>query len=195
MKRPPKKSPAATVALASILGRTSVSASSSVTVTCPTRSRCTAATRPLWTPDTMTGSPSFSPATLVNTTRAVIPWEERDRPVSQNIPTTKTRSPARTSPPTPTSCLYVRSIGALALNERHFQVPLQELLHRRVFRRDDLFGRAHGANLRLPEQRDPVRHPERPADVVRHYHARDPQLLLQALHQPVDHIGVYGVEA
>src|SRR5690348_8545246 len=194
MKRPPKKSPAATVAVASIFGRSAGSTSWSVTVTCPTRSSVTASTRPRCTPETITGSPTLRPATFVNATRALKPLPEKERPVSQNIPRTNTASPARTRPPTPTSCLYVRSIGALALNERHFQIPLQELLYCRVLRSHDLLRGPHRPNLRLPEQRDLVGHPEGPADVVGHHYACDAELFLQALDEPVDDVRIHGVE-
>src|SRR5437879_5381392 len=63
----------------------------------------------------------------------------------------------------------------LGLDQAHFEVALEELLHRRVARGEDLLGGPHGADLRLPQQRHPVRHPERAAHVVRPHHARHAQ--------------------
>src|SRR5205807_2051214 len=132
MNLAPKKSSEVTIAVASTCGRTAASFSSRVTVTRPTRSSVTFPTRPLRTPETSTWSPSLRPLTLVNTTCAVTPLEENDLPVSQNMPTTKSTRPSSTIAPTPTSCLYVRSIVALAVDDGHLQVALQELLHRRI---------------------------------------------------------------
>src|SRR2546425_1395564 len=194
MNLAPKKSFDVTTALASTWGRTAGSFRSRVTVTRPTRSSVTFPTRPLVTPEISTGSPSLRPLTLVNTACAVTRLVRSERPVSQNMPATKTTSPSSTIAPTPTSCLYVRSIVAFGVNEGHLQVALEELLHRGVLGVQDLFARAHGADLRLPQQRDAVGDAERPAHVVRHHHAGDADLLLQSLDQPVDHVGVYGVE-
>src|SRR6267143_583069 len=194
MNLAPKKSLDVTTALASTWGRTAGSFRSRVTVTRPTRSSVTFPTRPLVTPETSTGSPSFRPLTLLNTARAVTGLARSERPVSQNIPATKTTRPSSTIAPTPTSCLYVRSIVALALDDGHLEVALEELVHRRVLGLQDLFARAHGADLRLPQQGDAVGHAERPAHVVRHHHAGDADLLLQPLDQPVDHVGGHRVE-
>src|SRR5437667_10691090 len=95
-----------------------------------------------------------------------------------------TRNPTSTSAPTVTSCLYVRSMGlpvglGLRLDQGHLEIALHELLHRRIARLEDLLGLPHRADLRLPQERDAVRHAERAAHVVRHYHARHSQLVLQ----------------
>src|SRR5882762_5395430 len=156
-----------------------------VTVTCPTRSSRTCPTRPFFTPDTRTGSPSFRPLMFLNTTFTGIAFATIDRPVSQNMKPTSTRAP------TVTSRLYVTSTRrSLGLNQRHLEIPFQELQHRGILGREDLLRRAHGADLRLPQQRHPVRHPERAPHVVRHHYARHPQLVAQPLDQPVDHVGV-----
>src|SRR2546425_2901542 len=194
MNLAPKKSFEVTTALASTWGRTPGSFRSRVTVTRPTRSSVTLPTRPLVTPETRIGSPSFRPLTLLNTARAVMRLVRSERPVSQNMPATNTTRPSSTIAPTPTSCLYVRSIVALAVDDGHLQVALQELGHRGVLGLQDLLARAHGADLRLPQQRDAVGHAERAAHVVRHHHAGDTDLVLQPLNQPVDHVGVHGVE-
>src|SRR5713101_7118757 len=194
MNLAPKKSFDVTTALASTWGRTAGSFRSRVTVTRPTRSSVTFPTLPLVTPEISTGSPSLRPLTLVNTARAVTRLVRSERPVSQNMPATKTTRPSSTMAPTPTSCLYVRSIATFAVDQRHLQVALQEQLHRGVLGVQDLFARAHGADLRLPQQCDAVGDAERPAHVVRHHHARHADLLLQPLDQPVDHVGVHGVE-
>src|SRR3989449_4227221 len=72
------------MARASLCGRTSGSRLK-VTVTCPTRSRRTCPTRPFFTPDTRTGSPSFRPLTFLNTTFTGMAVETIERPVSQNM--------------------------------------------------------------------------------------------------------------
>src|SRR5216683_389759 len=145
----PRKSAEATLARASLWGRTSGSRLS-VTVTCPTRSSRTCPTRPFFTPDTRTGSPSFKPLMFVNTTK-----------------------PTSTSAPTVTSRLYVTSTRrSLGLDQRHLEIALEELQHRGILGREDLVRRAHRADLRLPQERHPVRHPERASHVVRHHHAR-----------------------
>src|SRR5881628_2639669 len=190
----PRKSAEATVARASLWGRTSGSRLS-VTVTCPTRSRRTCPTRPFFTPDTRTGSPSFKPLTFLNTTSTGIALETIERPVSQNIKPVNTTKPTSTRAPTVTSRLYVTSTRhSLGSNRRHREIALQELQHRGILGREDLVRRADGADLRLPQQRHPVRHAERPPHVVRHHHARHAQLVAQPLDQPVDHIGVHGIE-
>src|SRR2546426_4689651 len=193
MNLAPKKSFEVTTALASTWGRTPGSFRSRVTVTRPTRSSVTLPTRPLVAPETRIGSPSFRPLTLLNTARAVTRLVRSERPVSQNMPATNTTRPSSTIAPTPTSCLYVRSIVALA-DDGHLQVALEELMHGRVLRLQDLLARAHGADLRLPQQGDTVGDAERAAHVVRHHHAGDADLVLQPLDQPVDHVGVHGVE-
>src|SRR3989442_1576009 len=165
-----KKSFEVTTALASTWGRTPGSFRSRVTVTRPTRSSVTLPTRPLVTPETRIGSPSFRPLTLLNTARAVTRLVRSERPVSQNMPATNTTRPSSTIAPTPTSCLYVRSIVALA-DDGHLQVALEELMHGRVLRLQDLLARAHGADLRLPQQGDTVGDAERAAHVVRQQHA------------------------
>src|SRR6266851_5100749 len=194
MNLAPKKSFDVTTALASTWGRTAGSFRSRVTVTRPTRSSVTLPTRPLVTPETRTGSPSFKPLTLLNTARAVTRLVRSERPVSQNMPATNTTRPSNTIAPTPTSCLYVRSIVALALDDRHLEVALEELVHGRVLGLEDLLVRAYGADLRLPQQGDAVGDAERPPHVVRHHHASDADLLLQPLDQPVDHVGVHWIE-
>src|SRR5713226_792162 len=194
MNLAPKKSFEVTTALASTWGRTAGSFRSRVTVTRPTRSSVTLPTLPFVTPEISTGSPSLRPLTLVNTACAVMRPVRSERPVSQNMPATNTTRPSSTIAPTPTSCLYVRSIVALALDDRHLEVALEELVHGRVLGLEDLLVRAHGADLRLPQQGDAVGDAERPPHVVRHDHAGDADLLLQPLDQPVDHVGVHGVE-
>src|SRR6266849_392031 len=206
----PRKSAAATMACASLCGRTSGSRLS-VTRTCPTRTRRTVPTRPLRTPETRTGSPSFRPLTFLNTTGTAIAFDTIERPVSQNMKPVNTTKPTSTSAPTVTSCLYVMSMPRpfplarppaalprpghrLGPNQRHLQVTLEELLHRRVLGREDLLGRPHGADLRLPQERHAVGHPERPADVVRYHQTRHAELLLQPLDEAVDHVGIHGVE-
>src|SRR6266571_4283293 len=192
--RAPKKSVDPTDALASTRGFTS-DASSSTTSTRPTRSSFTLCTRPFLTPDTITGSPCFRPLTLLNTTSALTPVLLIERPVSQNSPTVNTASPISTSAPTPISCLYVRSITPLGLDDGHLQVALQELQHRGVLGLEDLLRRPHRADLRLPQQCHAVGDAERAAYVVRHDDAGHAQLLLQPLDQPVDHVGVHGIQA
>src|SRR5881392_2476571 len=190
----PRKSADATIARASLCGRTSGSRFS-VTVTCPTRSSRTFPTRPFFTPETRTGSPSFKPLTFLNTTSTGIALETIDRPVSQNMKPVNTTKPTSTSAPTVTSRLYVTSTRhSLGLDQRHLEIALQELQHRGILGREDLVRRADGADLRLPQQRHPVRHAERAPHVVRHHHARYPQLVPQSLDQPVDHVGVDGIE-
>src|SRR5437667_651082 len=190
----PRKSAEATMARASLCGRTSGSRLS-VTVTCPTRSRRTCPTRPFFTPDTRTGSPSFRPLTFLNTTFTGMSVETIERPVSQNMKPVNTTKPTSTRAPTVTSRLYVTSTRrSLGLDQRHLEIALEELQHRGILGREDLVRRADGADLRLPQERHPVRHPERASHVVRHHHARDSQLVPQPLDQPVDHVGVHGIE-
>src|SRR6266498_4127403 len=193
-KRAPKKSSDPTDALASTRGLTS-EASSNTTSTLPTRSSFTLDTRPFLTPETITGSPCLRPLTLANTIWALTPVLLIERPVSQNSPTVNTASPISTSAPTPISCLYVRSITPLGLDDGHLQVALQELQHRGILGLEDLFRRPYRADLRLPEQRHAIRHAERAAHVVRYDDAGDTQLLLQPLDQPVDDVGVHGIQA
>src|SRR5947208_1207273 len=188
------------MARASLWGRTSGSRFS-VTVTCPTRSSRTFPTRPFFTPDTRTGSPSFRPLTFLNTTSTGIAFETIQRPVSQNMKPVNTTKPTSTSAPTVTSRLYVTSTRPplptflrFGLDQRHLEIPLQELQHGGILGREDLVRRADGADFRLPQERHPVRHPERAAHVVRHHHARHPQLVPQPFDQPVDHVGVDGIE-
>src|SRR6266446_3346400 len=194
----PRKSAEATVARASLWGRTSGSRLS-VTVTCPTRSSRTCPTRPFFTPDTRTGSPSFRPLMFLNTTSTGIAFDTIERPVSQNMKPVNTTKPTSTRAPTVTSRLYVTSTRLLTfltfgLDQCLLEIALQELQHRRILGREDLLRRADGADLRLPQERHPVRHPERAPHVVRHHHARHPQLVAQPLDQPVDHVGVHGIE-
>src|SRR2546426_8944316 len=194
----PRKSAEATMARASLCGRTSGSRFS-VTVTCPTRSSRTCPTRPFFTPDTRTGSPSFRPLMFLNTTFTGIAVETIERPVSQNMKPVNTTKPTSTRAPTVTSRLYVTSTRLptflrFGLDQCHLEIPLQELQHRGILGREDLVRRADGANLRLPQERHPIRHPKRPSHVVRHHHARHPQLVPQPLDQPVDHVGVHGIE-
>src|SRR6266446_2156184 len=186
----PRKSADATMARASWCGRTSGSRFN-VTVTCPTR--------PFFTPDTRTGSPSFRPLMFLNTTSTGIAFETIERPVSQNMKPVNTTKPTSTRAPTVTSRLYVTSTRLLTflrfgLDQCHLEIALQELQHRRILGREDLLRRADGADLGLPQERHPVRHPERAPHVVRHHHARHPQLVAQPLDQPVDHVGVHGIE-
>src|SRR2546423_15447694 len=166
-----------------------------VTVTCPTRSSRTFPTRPFFTPDTRTGSPSFRPLMFLNTTSTGIAFETIERPVSQNMKPVNTTKPTSTRAPTVTSRLYVTSTRhSLGLDQRHLEIALQELQHRGILGREDLVRRADGADLGLPQERHPVRHPERAAHVVRHHHARHPELVPQPLDQPVDHVGVHRIE-
>src|SRR5947207_3009903 len=186
------------MARASLWGRTSGSRFS-VTVTCPTRSSRTSPTRPFFTPDTRTGSPSFRPLTFLNTTSTGIAFETIERPVSQNMKPVNTTKPTSTRAPTVTSRLYVTSTRLptflrFGLDQGHLEIPLQELQHRGILGREDLVRRADGADLRLPQERHAVRHPERAAHVVRDHHARHPQLVPQPLDQAVDHVGVDGIE-
>src|SRR5437867_11547970 len=186
------------MARASLWGLTSGSRFS-VTVTCPTRSSRTFPTRPFFTPDTRTGSPSFRPLTFLNTTSTGIAFETIERPVSQNMKPVNTTKPTSTRAPTVTSRLYVTSTRLptflrFGLDQRHLEVALQELQHRRILGREDLVRRSDGADLRLPQERHAVRHPERAPYVVRHHHARHPQLVPQPLDQPVDHVGVHRIE-
>src|SRR5881296_2279413 len=194
----PRKSAEATVARASLWGRTSGSRLS-VTVTCPTRSSRTCPTRPFFTPDTRTGSPSFKPLMFFNTTFTGMALETIERPVSQNMKPVNTTKPTSTRAPTVTSRLYVTSTRLptflrFGLDQRHLEIALEELQHRRVLGREDLVRRSDGADLRLPQERHPVRHPERAPHVVRHHHARHPQLVPQPLDQPVDHVGIHRIE-
>src|SRR5881628_1634376 len=155
------------MARASLWGRTSGSRFN-VTVTCPTRSSRTFPTRPFFTPDTRTGSPSFRPLTFLNTTSTGIALETIERPVSQNIKPVNTTKPTSTRAPTVTSRLYVTSTRhSLGLDQRHLEIALQELQHRWILGREDLVRRADGADLRLPQQRHPVRHAERAPHVGR----------------------------
>src|ERR1700704_3832646 len=179
------------MARASLCGRTSGSRFS-VTVTCPTRSSRTCPTRPFFTPDTRTGSPSFRPLTFLNTTSTGIAFETSDRPVSQNMKPVNTTKPTRTRAPTVTSRLYVTStrlpsplplpFAGFRLDQRHLEIALQELQHRGILGREDLVRWADGADLGLPQEGHPVRHPERAAHVVRHHHARHAEFISQTLH-------------
>src|SRR2546427_409989 len=131
----PRKSAEATMARASWCGRTSGSRFN-VTVTCPTRSSRTCPTRPFFTPDTRTGSPSFRPLMFLNTTSTGIAFETIERPVSQNMKPVNTTKPTSTRAPTVTSRLYVTSTRLLTflrfgLDQRHLAIALQELQHRR----------------------------------------------------------------
>src|SRR6266567_5691815 len=134
----------------------------SITVTRPTRCSRTPPTRPFFTPDTRTGSPSFRPLTFLNTTGTDTALDTIDRPVSQNMKPVNTTNPTSTRAPTVTSCLYVRSMRlsfsrlGLRLDQRHLEIALHELLHRRVLGREDLLGAPHGADLGLPQERHPV---------------------------------------
>src|SRR5207237_339815 len=80
----PRKSAEATVARASLCGRTSGS-SCRITPTCPTRCSRTGPTRPFFTPETRTGSPSFRPLTFLKTTLIATVLATSERPVSQTI--------------------------------------------------------------------------------------------------------------
>src|SRR2546422_7755391 len=138
----------------------------SVPVTCPTRSSRTCPTRPFFTPDTRTGSPSFRPLTFLNTTSTGIALETIERPVSQNMNPVNTTKPTSTRAPTVTSRLYVTSTRLptflrFRLDQCHLEIALQELQHRGILGREDLVRRADGADLRLPQQRHPVGHAER----------------------------------
>src|SRR2546422_1459035 len=142
------------MARASLWGRTSGSRFS-VTVTCPTRSSRTCPTRPFFTPDTRTGSPSFRPLTFLNTTSTGIAFETIERPVSQNMKPVNTTKPTSTRAPTVTSRLYVTSTRhSLGLDQRHLEIALQELQHRGILGREDLVRRADGADLRLPQSEE-----------------------------------------
>src|SRR3989441_7626178 len=147
------------MARASLCGRTSGSRFS-VTVTCPTRSSRTCPTRPFFTPDTRTGSPSFRPLTFLNTTSTGIALETIERPVSQNMNPVNTTKPTSTRAPTVTSRLYVTSTRLptflrFRLDQCHLEIALQELQHRGILGREDLVRRADGADLRLPQKRHP----------------------------------------
>src|SRR5438034_9493870 len=99
-----------------------------VTVTGPPRSSRTFPTRPFFTPDTRTGSPSFRPLTFLNTTSTGIAFETIERPVSQNMKPVNTTKPTSTRAPTVTSRLYVTSTRhSLGSNHRHREIALQEL--------------------------------------------------------------------
>src|SRR5256712_2174762 len=190
----PRKSAEATIARASWWGRPWES-SFTAPATCPTRSSRTSPTRPFFTPDTRTGSPSFRPLTFLNTTSTGIAFETIERPVSQNMKPVNTTKPTSTRAPTVTSRLYVTSTRhSLGLDQRHLEIALQELQHRGILGREDLVRRADGADLRLPQQPHPVRHAGRAPHVVRHHHARHPHLLPHPPDQPVDHVGVDRLE-
>src|SRR6266566_4195681 len=84
-----------------------------------------------------------------------------------------TTKPTSTSAPTVTSRLYVTSTRPplptflrFGLDQRHLEIPLQELQHGGILGREDLVRRADGADLRLPQERHAVRHPERAAHVA-----------------------------
>src|SRR6266851_3498005 len=131
----PRKSAEATLARASLWGRTSGSRLS-VTVTCPTRSSRTCPTRPFFTPDTRTGSPSFKPLMFLNTTFTGMSLETIERPVSQNMKPVNTTKPTSTSAPTVTSRLYVTSTRrSLGLDQRHLEIALEELQLRGILLR------------------------------------------------------------
>src|SRR2546430_3067392 len=152
-------------------------------------------TRPYFPPYTRTGTPSYRPLTYLNTTFTGMAVETIERPVSQNMKPVNTTKPTSTRAPTVTSRLYVTSTRrSLGLDQRHLEIALEELQHCGILGREDLVRRADGADLRLPQQRHPVRHAERAPHVVRHHHARYPQLVPQSLDQPVDHVGVDGIE-
>src|SRR5437588_734541 len=95
---------------------------------------------PLFTFGTRTGSPSFRPLTFLKTTLTGTALDTIERPVSQNMKPVNTTNPTTTSRPTRTSCLYVMSTRVLhsplgprvGLDQRHLEIPLQELLHRRI---------------------------------------------------------------
>src|SRR5205807_3112664 len=113
--------------------------SCSVTVTWPTRCSRTGPTRPFFTPDTRTGSPSFRPLTFLKTTLVGTVLETSERPVSQNMKPVNTTNPTSTSSPTRTSCLYVMSIrppsphsAAHLPRHRPLMDALQELQHGRI---------------------------------------------------------------
>src|SRR5438045_1859212 len=96
--------------------------------------------RPFFTPETRTGSPSFRPFTFLKTTLTGTDLDTSERPVSQNMKPVNTANPTSTSRPTRTSCLYVMSTRAsscqlglrVGLDQRHLEITLQELLHRRI---------------------------------------------------------------
>src|SRR2546422_555002 len=112
---------------------------------------------PLFTPDTRTGSPSFKPLMFLNTTFTGMALETIERPVSQNMKPVNTTKPTSTRAPTVTSRLYVTSTRrSLGLDQRHLEIALEELQHRGILGREDLVGRAHRADLRLPQERHPV---------------------------------------
>src|SRR5204863_4076283 len=157
------------MARASLCGRTSGSRFN-VTVTCPTRSSRTCPTRPFFTPETRTGSPSFRPLTFLNTTFTGIAFETIERPVSQNMKPVNTTKPTSTRAPTVTSRLYVTSTRpplptflSFGLDQRHLEIPLQELQHGGILVREALVRRAAGADLCLPQGRHAGRHPARAA--------------------------------
>src|SRR2546429_4839644 len=186
------------MARASLWGRTSGSRFN-VTVTCPTRSSRTFPTRPFFTPDTRTGSPSFRPLTFLNTTSTGIAFETIERPVSQNMKPVNTTKPTSTRAPTVTSRLYVTSTRLptflrFGLDQRHLELAPERLQQRGILGREHRVRRPDGRDLRLPQERHPVRHPERAPHVVRHHHARHPQLVPQPLDQPVDHVRVHRIE-
>src|SRR2546426_4895406 len=144
-----------------------------VPVPCPPPASRTFPTRPFFTPDTRTGSPSFRPLMFLNTTSTGIAFETIERPVSQNMKPVNTTKPTSTRAPTVTSRLYVTSTRhSLGLDQRHLEIALQELQHRGILGREDLVRRADGADLRLPQERHPVGHAERAPHIVRHHHAR-----------------------
>src|SRR5260370_18129304 len=176
------------MACASLCGRTWGSRLS-VTRTCPTRTRRTVPTRPLRTPETRTGSPSLRPLPFWNTTGTAIAFDTIERPVSKNMKPVNTTKPTSTSAPTVTSCLYVMSMPRpfplaraptalpppghrLGPNQRHLQVALEELQHRRVLRRAALLARPHSPHLRLPHERHAPGHPDRPADALPYHQPR-----------------------
>src|SRR5258705_10346134 len=140
----PRKSADATMARASWCGRPSGSRFN-VTVTCPTRSSRTCPTRPFFTPDTRTGSPSFRPLMFLNTTSTGIAFETIDRPVSQNMKPVNTTKPTSTRAPTVTSRLYVTSTRpSLSLDHPHLEIPFQQLHHLGIAGPEELLGRSAG---------------------------------------------------
>src|SRR5690348_375528 len=99
----------------------------SVTDTCPMRINRTCPTRPFVTPETRTGSPSFSPLTFLKTTWTGTALDTIERPVSQNMKPVNTTNPTNTRAPTVTSCLYVGSTGpSPSLDQRHLEIARSE---------------------------------------------------------------------
>src|SRR2546423_1273477 len=105
-----------------------------------------------------------------------------------------TTPPPRRPPPVPSCSSVPPAPPSLGLVRLHLETAPQDVPPRGTLGPGARAGGADAAVLPLPQQRHPVRHAERAPHVVRHHHARHAQLVAQPLDQPVDHVGVYGIE-